>query len=384
MKKLKVNIVVGGVFHAIILAERLLKLGIDAVIYTSTPKFKFKGKINPRRIVYVPKLFQLFRKLTKKNSPRWTKYLDSLFFDLTTSVIMRRCDVLHGFSGNSLICGKKTKKKGGLYFLDRACPHCLYQNSILVNEAADLNIKFHSSNRNTVRKSLKEYEISDLILVPSEYSYKSFIEQGIDEKKLYLAPLEANIKPCGGKKPEKKNNIFTVGIAGGSLLRKGFIYILRAWDMLSLSDARLLVRTDRHKLMALKEIREIVGRNKNIVFLGYMDDIKDFYRQCDIFCLSSIDEGYGMVVPEAMANFLPVIATDHVGSSSLIKDNFNGFVIPVKDHAKLAEKIMYFYKNSKEIERMGSNAYKAYLNYLSSEDSYRARIHKLYITIQKS
>ena len=63
---MKINIVVGGTFHAPILARNLIRLGHDVKIYTSTPKFKFKDKALLKNIVFVPMMFQIFRKLINK------------------------------------------------------------------------------------------------------------------------------------------------------------------------------------------------------------------------------------------------------------------------------------------------------------------------------
>ena len=97
---MKINIVVGGTFHAPILASNLIMLGHDVKIYTSTPKFKFKDKSLSDKVVFVPMMFQIFRKLI--NRPIWSgfKYFDSVVFDWVVSKIMRDCEVVYGFAGN--------------------------------------------------------------------------------------------------------------------------------------------------------------------------------------------------------------------------------------------------------------------------------------------
>jgi len=70
-----------------------------------------------------------------------------------------------------------------------------------------------------------------------------------------------------------------------------------------------------------------------------------------------------MTVPEAMARGLPVITTKNVGSSELIENGKEGFVIPIRDVKSLRECILYFYDNPSEIKRMGKNSFEKITKY---------------------
>lgn len=59
----------------------------------------------------------------------------------------------------------------------------------------------------------------------------------------------------------------------------------------------------------------------------------------DVFVLSSIDEGLPNVVLEAMSVGTPVVAADAGGTSEIITDGVDGFVVPVRNAAALAERI---------------------------------------------
>jgi glycosyltransferase involved in cell wall biosynthesis len=69
--------------------------------------------------------------------------------------------------------------------------------------------------------------------------------------------------------------------------------------------------------------------NKNIIFVGAVEnkDIKNYFFQNDIFILPSISEPWGLVVEEALYFGLPVIVSQNCGSSELIKNNINGYMI---------------------------------------------------------
>ena len=73
---MKVNIVVGGTFHSLMWEKYISEIGIDVKLYTSTPKFKLKGRIPLEKVTFVPKLSQIFRKVTKLDTPMYFRYLE--------------------------------------------------------------------------------------------------------------------------------------------------------------------------------------------------------------------------------------------------------------------------------------------------------------------
>ena len=71
----------------------------------------------------------------------------------------------------------------------------------------------------------------------------------------------------------------------------------------------------------------------NVVFAGRVDgdDLLDYYRRADAFVLPSEREGMPLVLLEAMAMALPIVATDVTGNRDLIEDGINGILVPKGD-----------------------------------------------------
>jgi glycosyltransferase involved in cell wall biosynthesis len=72
--------------------------------------------------------------------------------------------------------------------------------------------------------------------------------------------------------------------------------------------------------------------------------------------LNSVEDGFGMVIPQAMACGLPAICTEHTGGPDIVRDGTDGFIIPVQDTERLKEKLLWCYENQEACGAMGSAA----------------------------
>lgn len=371
-----INIVVGGTFHFPMLANHLINQGHDVRVYTSTPKFKIKNKKIRKICRFIPMPVQIFRKITGFTSHPVLKYIDSLLFDFIVSLLMRDCDLLYGFATSSLRCGKKVKANKGVYVLDRACPHAIFQEEVMNYEYEKLELKKGIQPNSYLNRALNEYTIADYICVPSLYTKKTFIDNDIASNKLLLTPLEATFSLPKPKKFKINNKNLTIGVVGSGFVRKGYIYLFEAVSKLSLFNVELIVLANETELRSCKKIRQLLNINKNIRILGYMSNINTFYDSCDIFCLPSVDEGFGMVIMEALSHSLPIITTSNVGASTYVKNKINGFVIKPRDVDGLIKKIKFFYFDRNKIMMYGKNSYTEYKQFLKKQ-LYKVSIEKV-------
>ena len=110
----------------------------------------------------------------------------------------------------------------------------------------------------------------------------------------------------------------------------------------------------------------------------FYKDVEDFYMKCDLFCLPSVDDGFGLAALEAMASGVPVIVTENVGASEMVENNVNGFVGKIRDVNFLSEKILALYHDKSLLKYFSENSYSSYNNYLHSQDNYNNNILKIY------
>lgn len=145
-----------------------------------------------------------------------------------------------------------------------------------------------------------------------------------------------------------KKGIFYCLCAGRAVKRKGYDDAIRALPHLP-DKIHLVILGDGPELPYLRGLAEdckVAGRVK---FLGYVEKDEDkfgYYQCCDLFLLSSLHEGMGIVVQEAMEFGMPVVATDHGGQVDLLKDGENGILVPVRNPEAIARGVMKLYRNA--------------------------------------
>jgi glycosyltransferase involved in cell wall biosynthesis len=150
----------------------------------------------------------------------------------------------------------------------------------------------------------------------------------------FLPPLES------GPGPERRENVFQLVAIGRLVERKGFQFLIRAMPLLP-PEIRLWIIGDGPLAESLNALAKSLGVGDRVSLLGYLPppDILAHLRSADCFVLSSLHEGLGIVVQEAMYSGLPVVATDNGGQVDLIKHGRNGLLVAVADSHALADAI---------------------------------------------
>jgi glycosyltransferase involved in cell wall biosynthesis len=289
-------------------------------------------------------------KLLKVPLPRQVELRSVELWDAMVAKTIPKVDLVIGYASQSLRTGRSAKRYGARYFLDRACPHTDFQQQLMREEAEQVGIQFSPQPAWFRERQLAEYDEAEVILVPSHYTSSSFPAKL--QPKLVKLPLLGRI-PAMTESPVSRNPVFTVGIVGGQPMRKGFIYLLEAWRRLALPNARLLLRTNPD-FSPYPRLAELLGKTSNVEFVGYVQDMRSFYRQCDTFILSSVDDGFGMALFEAMSAGVASIASTNCGSSELIENNVDGLVIAPRNVEQIMESILRLYEDEPLRQRLGA------------------------------
>lgn len=105
-----------------------------------------------------------------------------------------------------------------------------------------------------------------------------------------------------------------------------------------------------------KETEDEIETNKNIISLGWQDDVRPYFAIANVLTFPSYREGFPNVVMQSGAMGLPSIVTDINGCNEIVKEGVNGMIIPVKDANSLYDKMKEILTNGILYTRLTKNA----------------------------
>ena len=85
-------------------------------------------------------------------------------------------------------------------------------------------------------------------------------------------------------------------------------------------------------------------------------DMPKYYAMCDVLVFPSEGDIWGLVVNEAFSMGKPVICTEQIGAAELVRDGENGYVVPVRAPADIADRIAHLYHDRILLTRMSETA----------------------------
>lgn len=129
-----------------------------------------------------------------------------------------------------------------------------------------------------------------------------------------------------------------IATAGRLVPVKDHKTLLRAFaELLQRRPARLVIFGEGPLLGELRAETEAIGIASRVLFAGYVNDPAAIYASVDLFALTSLTEGFGNVLIEAMAAGVPVVSTDAPhGPGEILAGGTYGPLVPVGDAEGLA------------------------------------------------
>jgi len=352
-----------GRFHHFHLARELHRRGALACIFTGYPWFRLAGEGLPREKVRTFPWLRGFRMGCGRvglTSPSFIRELEQWSLSAHDRFTWRNlppCDAFVGLSGMAGATGRKAQAQGALYVCDRGSTHIRFQSRIMAEEAArwGLGPKFGERvDPRTVEREEDEYQTADYITVPSEFTRRSFILEGVPAEKVIKIAYGADI---GRFRPmaDPSADSFDVLFVGGVSLRKGALDLIDAFNQLPVRRKRLtFIGKVSPVVVPLLRTRRL----EQVTFLGPAahGDLAPFYSRAHVLALPSLEEGLAMVMGEAMACGCPVVATENSGAEDLFEHNREGFIIGARQVGALAQKLQQLSDDRELRARMSAAA----------------------------
>jgi len=333
---------IGGVENYVYyLSKRLVKLGhVVTVICANEPNTEeeetIKG-IKVKRLSYIGKIANT--NITPK---------------LLSELLREEFDIVHThlptpWSADGSAIVSKLKRK----------PLILtYHNDIVGNGIANYIAKFY--NVTMLKLLLREADII-IITQPNYCNYSYHLKQYKDKIKVIPNGVDIErFKPLNVEKEEK--TLFFLSSLDEFHRYKGLDYLLEGLITIKkrIQDVKLIIGGEGKLLNYYKQRVILMGLEDNVEFVGFIPDEKivEYYNKCDIFVLPSISakqEGFGIVLPEAMACERPVVSTEIVGVAEDVRERNAGRIVKPKDERALAEAIIEILEDKNLARKMGKN-----------------------------
>jgi glycosyltransferase involved in cell wall biosynthesis len=198
----------------------------------------------------------------------------------------------------------------------------------------------------------------------SEVERRAAVEHGLDPDKAVVLPC--GVDPGRFSPPAARNGTtFRVLSVGWLRWVKGYEYAVQTLRLLL--DRGIEARLDVYggdPLPAVKEASEAgrirlaiddLGVGEHVFLHGYVptEELVERYRGAHALLHSGVSEGLPVVVLEAMASGLPVVAGDCGGVADAVRNGVDGFVVPVRDPEAAAAALERVWREPGLGERMG-------------------------------
>ncbi len=190
-----------------------------------------------------------------------------------------------------------------------------------------------------------------------------------DEKecgKIHVIRIGIDIEQFDFREPAVDPSSFRVLTVARLDREKGIDYLLRAAASLvgKIPGVSLTVVGEGPERGTLEELVEELGIASLVRFTGALEhhDVRLEYQQADVFVLPSFWEGIPVVLMEAMASGVPVIATRITGIPELVKHGENGLLVPTGQSEPIATSLLRLYENPqlrRSFARRGRDAVEA-------------------------
>lgn len=234
----------------------------------------------------------------------------------------------------------------------------------------------HTRAKNFLHSFLKNFcDKCDLIIAPSlgikkiiKNEYKTKTEVEVVENSINIKNFRQGIgqsipRIFSRLKPNYKIILYTGRVAK----EKNIDFIIKAFKLAAVKypEAYLLIVGGGPAIEKLQKLSVKLGLVGQVIFTDMVpySQMKRFYNFADFFITASKTEVHPLVLLEAMAAGLPIVAVDAIGTSDIVQPGHTGYIVR-DDITEFADKILYLLKNPTRLAIMSKNAAKE-INYYS-------------------
>ena len=353
---MKIAIGVHGRFHAFNLAQALTERGHDVTLFTNYPISVVRRFVSGavrirsyvlhalvfRALVRWPRLYRRFEPALMSMFGRW----------LMRRLSRERWDAVHCWSG---ICAESYAPHSGvsgLRLIMRGSAHIETQLQLLTEEEQRTGTTIEKPTPWMVQRELTEYELADRLVVLSEFAKNSFVAKSFPPERLSVLRLAASASrflssdaDCRRREERiQSGERLHVLFVGNISMQKG------AFDLATILGSPELSMIDFRLVGSLADDapRSLRHLPRNVSLTGRVpeSDLPEHYRWADLFLFPTIQDGFAVVLAQAAASGLPLVASDHSGAPDLIASQAaDGWIIPARHTREFCNQLRWCHEN---------------------------------------
>jgi glycosyltransferase involved in cell wall biosynthesis len=294
-----------------------IRRGLDVTLFCTSLEQELEGPCKVIRTLAFGGMRVPHRALGVRRSYR--------YHDRTVAATLRRrgggFDIVHSWPQASLETFGAARELGITGVQEVPNTHTGYAFEVVARELAALHLAplrghSHSADPEILSREEAEYRLADLLLVPSEFSRRTFLERGVPLEKLEVHrygcdPDRFHPGPRTGRPPEGGG--LTALFIGRCEPRKGLHYALRAWMESGAAErGRMLVCGDFYPGYGAALARWL--DHPSVEVRGFVTSPEEVMRESDVLVLPSVEEGSALVTYEAQACGCVLAVSDAAGA----------------------------------------------------------------------
>lgn len=212
---------------------------------------------------------------------------------------------------------------------------------------------------------MKNVKKAGIVIAASQYC-KKMIEEDYDigPGKIHIVPELIDIglweKLLASAPARPRRESVTVLTVCRMYPRKNLGLLLRAWSQVREKEPNVVLRIvgSGQEYRRWVELSRRLQLGESVVFLGdrTREELAQEYRNCDLFCLPSRQEGFGIVFLEAMTAGKPIVAARAAAVPEVVQEGRNGLLVSPEDTKGLTEALLRLIREPELRLDMGKHA----------------------------
>jgi glycosyltransferase involved in cell wall biosynthesis len=269
--------------------------------------------------------------------------------------IANQIDIVHTWPQGALRTIEAAKNLGIPTVLERCNAHTRFSYEVVQKECERLGVSLpagHESafNEDVLRVEEEEFRRADRLLCPSDFVAKTFLDRGFSPGQLarhtYGFDEKVYYPSSESRTPRQGLTMLFVGVCA---VRKGLHYALEAWLKSPAADAGTFLIAGEFLPAYAEKLKSMLS-HPSVRVLGHRNDVPELMRQSDILVLPSLEEGYALVIAEAIGSGCVPLASEACTESCRHMEN--GLMHKVGDVDALSQHISMLHEDRSLLYRL--------------------------------